>query len=230
MYQTAQFYDKIYSFKNYQHEATKLHALVKEKCPDAKTLLDVACGTGEHARYLKEWFDIDGLDLDQNLLDIASIKNPTCHFTLGDMRTFQINKKYDVITCLFSAIGYLTKAEEVVKTLNNFRKHLNPNGLIIVEPWFTPEAWKVGVLHMLPVDEPDLKICRMNISERIGNLSKFCFEYLIGTKNGIKHIKENHELALYSIKEMKFFFEQASLNVYLDEQGIYGRGLYIAKQ
>ncbi len=104
------------------------------------------------------------------------------------------------------------------------------DGIIVVEPWFAPEDWWVGVLHLAPpVDRPDIKICRMNVSEQRGNLSSFRFHYLIATSAGVEYIQEDHELALYTAAEMLQFFQRAGLRVSHDSKGISGRGLYVAR-
>jgi hypothetical protein len=69
----------------------------------------------------------------------------------------------------------------------------------------------------------------MNVSEREGNLSRLRFQYMIARKEGIEHVSEDHELALYSVEEMKTFFAEAGLSVKRDPVGIFGRGLYIAR-
>ena len=59
------FYDAIYSWKNYQREASRLRELIAvHKRSPGQALLDVACGTGSHIPYLREDFDVEGLDLD----------------------------------------------------------------------------------------------------------------------------------------------------------------------
>lgn len=70
MYQanTVKYYDEIYSrIKSYEDEAAKVQAWIEKLRPDAKTLLDVACGTAEHARFLKKRYRIDGLYLAEHL-------------------------------------------------------------------------------------------------------------------------------------------------------------------
>ena len=58
--QTAQYYDKIYSFKDYRAEVQRLQTLTGENCKsEGNSLLDVACGTGLHIEYLKEHFDVE---------------------------------------------------------------------------------------------------------------------------------------------------------------------------
>ncbi|HAC47334.1 MAG TPA: SAM-dependent methyltransferase, partial [Chloroflexi bacterium] len=46
---SARIYDLLYvgsGIKDYPAEAAELHRIIQEACPTAKTLLDVACGTG----------------------------------------------------------------------------------------------------------------------------------------------------------------------------------------
>ena len=147
------------------------------------------------------------------------------------MTDFNLEKQYDAIVCLFSSIGYVKTIENVLKTFACFAKHLNKDGIIILEPWFEPEAWHPGGnVNMTTGETEDGKICRMNISERDGNMSFFTFHYLIGTRQGIKYCTEYHELGLFTVKEMKNAFRQAGLQVRYDSEGLSGRGLYIAKK
>lgn len=80
-----------------------------------RDLLDVACGTGNHLKYLKNSFSCTGTDIDEEMLSIARKKVKGVVFKKADMTTLSLNKKFDVITCLFSSIGY-------VKTYANLRK------------------------------------------------------------------------------------------------------------
>jgi len=227
---TAQYYDLIYAFKNYGEESAKIRAVIRKEHLSAHSILDVACGTAEHAKLLSAEFDVDGIDLEPGFVEIAQRKVPTGTFSVADMRSFELGKKYDVVQCLFSSIGYLTRGDDVVRALECFAHHLAKDGIIVVEPWFAPEDWRVGVPHMAPpVDHPEIKICRLNVSEQNGNLSSFRLHYLIATSAGVEYIQEDHELALYTVDEMLQFFQRAGLSVSHDAKGISGRGLYIAK-
>lgn len=228
---SAQYYDLMYSFKNYGEEVRLLSELIRSEHPSARTILDVACGTGEHAKLLheREKFDVDGIDLDSNFIDIASRKNPDGLFVVGNMSNFDLSRTYDVVQCLFSSIGYLTEGPLVVSALEKFKNHLNPHGIILIEPWFSPEDWTTGTPHLLTAEDESTKLCRMNVSQREGNLSILDFHYLIGTAKGVEHFTEDHRLALYTQDQMLGFFETAELSVQYDEKGIFGRGLYIAR-
>ena len=77
---TAQYYDLIYGFKDYSAEAEKITALIREELPTANTILDVACGTAEHAKLLSEQFEVNGIDLEPAFIEIAREKSLPASF------------------------------------------------------------------------------------------------------------------------------------------------------
>jgi SAM-dependent methyltransferase len=226
---SAELYDAIYSFKDYSAESSKIRQLIERERPGAKTILDVACGTAEHAKHLSAHFQIDGIDLEPKFIEIARAKNPSGNYSVGDMRSFQLDKRYDVVQCLFSSIGYLLTPEDIIAALNCFRAHLAPDGVILVEPWLTPSAYKLGHPHMITVDKPDLKVCRMTVSTREGDVSIIHFHYLIGTDDGVRHEEEIHRLALIPTETMATYFHAAGLRCEFDPVGLFDRGLFIAR-
>jgi SAM-dependent methyltransferase len=226
---TAEYYDLIYSGKDYAAEAVALTSIISAENPGAKSILDAACGTGEHDKHLARTFHVDGIDLQPESLEIARRKNPSGTYTIADMSNFALGKTYDAVLCLFSSIGYLTESEKVVAALTCFKNHLAPGGVILIEPWFTPEQWIEGALHMQTVDLPDVKICRMNLSELEGKLSKVHFHYLIGTPDGVRHFEEDHNLTLYTRDEMLGFFKAAGLSVEFRQSDQVRRGMYVAR-
>jgi predicted TPR repeat methyltransferase len=58
-------YDAIYAWKDYPTEAERIDAAIRERRPDATTLLDVACGTGKHLELLRDRYRVEGVDLDR---------------------------------------------------------------------------------------------------------------------------------------------------------------------
>lgn len=225
----ATIYDLIYSGKDYGKEARDVISMIKSSHPHARNILDIGCGTAEHHKYLRKEFQVDGLDINEDFIRSARTKNESGSYFVMDMADFNLDKRYDVILCLFSAIGYLLTIDKVLSTLKQIKKHLNDGGLAMVEPWFTPATWYSGRLHMLTYDREDIKICRMNISETNGNRSVINFHFLIATPDkGVTHFVEHHELALYSKEEMEAAFSEAGFKVSYDEEGLIGRGMYFA--
>ena len=109
----------------------------RSDAPRAETLLDVACGTGHHMELLREWFTVEGVDLEPGLLEVARSRLPGVPLHLGDMRTFNLGRQFDVVTCLFSSIGYMQTPEDLLHALVNMAGHLAPDGVMLVEPWLS---------------------------------------------------------------------------------------------
>jgi ubiquinone/menaquinone biosynthesis C-methylase UbiE len=223
-------YDAIYKFKDYEAESARIIELVEQHAPGARTLLDVACGTGEHARFLSRRFEVDGLDISEEYLEAARRKHPAGNFTVGNMTKFDLGRGYDVVTCLFSAIGHVKDAAETVSALKCFQRHLNLAGVAIVEPWIEPQMWKPGgQVHVHTGTAGDRTVVRMSNSGRDGANSTLEFHYLIGDPGRIEHHVEHHVMPLFTRAEMTRMFESAGFDVSYDERGLMDRGLYIAR-
>ncbi len=222
-------YNSIYSFKDYEEEAARIHAFIQEhKRSPGDTLLDVACGTGKHLGFLSRHYRVEGLDLDPGLLEVARQENPDLVFHQGDMTSFDLGQQFDVVTCLFSSIGYAKTLETMRQTVEALSRHLRPGGVLLVEPWFTPDEYRPGMLDARFVDEPDLKIARMSLSEVVNGVSVLDFHYLVGTPQGIEHFTELHELGLFTRAEHLQALADTGLESGYDPQGLMDRGLYIA--
>ena len=229
--ESSDIYDLVYSFKDYEKEAQDLKNAINRLAPDSTTILDVACGTGEHHRFLKDQYMIDGLDINPVLLEAAKRKNPAGNYFAADMTDFDPGKRYDVILCIFSSIGYARTLDRVIDTLRCFNRSLNDDGLIIVEPWMTPEAFQEGRLDLRTFEKDGFKISRMNDSVVEGSLSRIRFHFLVGKgSEGIKYFQELHELGLFTVSEMKESFDLAGFKVEFDNDGITGRGLYYGRK
>jgi ubiquinone/menaquinone biosynthesis C-methylase UbiE len=227
---SANYYDEIYNAigKNYSGEANKVHKLIRKYAKSGgKSLLDVGCGTGHHTGLLSQYYKVEGLDLDPNILSVARKKYPKIPFHVGDMRNFELNKKFDAIICLFSSIGYVKTKTSLNKAIKIMAQHLLSGGAVLIEPWFSPDEWNTGRASILQVDKPDLKIVRMSYSSRKGTISIIEFQYLVGTSKGIQHSVEQHQLGLFNKEEYLDAFHKAGLKVIHDPKGLDGRGLYI---
>src|SRR5215472_5515656 len=155
--QSAEVYDAIYHWKNYAQESAQIHMLIQQHgITDGTALLDAGCGTGAHIAYLKNWYQVTGLDLAEPMLAVARQRHPDVAFVQGDMVNFNIPHQFEAIACLFGAIGYVQTEERLRQALSTFARHLAPGGVLIVEPWYSREEFEDGHLNVQFVDQPDL--------------------------------------------------------------------------
>jgi ubiquinone/menaquinone biosynthesis C-methylase UbiE len=226
---TAKQYDTVYSYKDYAAESQLITSMVHERVLNAKTLLDVACGTGKHLVHLSGQFECEGVDLDTEMLAIAKDRVTDVPTHTGDMGDFALGNQFDVVTCLFSSIGYMKTVERMEQATANMAAHLNQGGMLLVEPWLTPEAWLVGKVHADKYETDDGFVMRMAVSEPIER-GRLVLEYMIGDSSGISRVTETHEMGWFTHEEYLNAFQNADLDTEYVEEGLTGRGIYIGKK
>ncbi len=225
---TAKFYDALYHFKDYVAAGKQLHTLIQQSNPNAKTLLDVGCGTGKHLEYLRNNYQAEGLDLSSDQLNVARERCPEVPLHQGNMVDFNLGHPFDVVTCLFSSIAFVKTIENVEEAIACMARHLAPDGIMVIEPWISPEQYWRNKIVANFVDEPELKIAWMYTHEIEGSVSVFNVNYLVGTPQGVEYFTERHEMGLFTHEQYLQAFEKAGLEVDYDPKGLFGRGMYVA--
>jgi SAM-dependent methyltransferase len=230
---SQRFYDAIYTSreKDYQREVEILRAEIERRRPDARTLLDVACGTGKHLELLRDRFVAAGVDLDPEMIRIARERlGEGVPLHVGDMTDFDLGRTFDVVTCLFSSIAYARTEDRLRAAVTNLARHAASDGWVIVEPWFYPEAWRPGHVAADFVDLEDLKIARMSLSPPLSDPLTMTFHYLVATPEGVESFTEEHVVGMFRHEQYVEAFEAAGLDVDHDPEGLMGRGLFVGRR
>ena len=226
----AAYYDQLYHFMDHAGcwprgcaSRSSSGSRPRGRCSTSAAVPGSTCTTSPAA------FEVEGLDLNPDLLRIARERCPGVPLHEGDMATFTLPRRYDVITCLFSSIAYVRTLERMRAAVANFARHLNPGGLVLVEPWFTPETFWSDTLTGNVADHGDLKIYWMYTSRRVDRLSVLDIHYLVGQPSGVEHFTERHEMGLFTHDEYLAAFRDAGLEPEHDPVGIFRRGLYLGR-
>jgi SAM-dependent methyltransferase len=227
---SAHLYDLMYVRRDYTTTAEEIRAIARELLPEGRDLLDVGCGTGRHLEVLGTWYRGEGLDLNPLMLELAHARCPQIPLHEADMRTFELDRTYDVVTCLFSAIGHIETAEAMRRSIERMAAHLRSPGLLIVEPWFTPENFWDGHLAANFQMESETKLAWMYRQRREGLTAVLDIHYLVGGEGEPEYTRERQDLGLFTPAEMKAAFADAGLEVEYRESEIWNRGLYVARK
>ena len=227
---SAHLYDLMYVRRDYTTTAEEIHAIAAEELPEAGRLLDVGCGTGRHLEVLGRWYDEEGLDINPSMLQQAHARCPRLPLHEADMRTFDLGRSFDLIVCLFSAIGHVETAEAMRRSVERMAAHLSSPGLLIVEPWFTPDSFWDGHLAANFQTESDTKLAWMYRQRREGLRAILDIHYLVGGEGQPEYIVERQALGLFTPQEMAEAFEDVGLDVSYRESEIWNRGLYVARR
>ncbi len=225
----AEYYDLIYAWKDYRHEAGKIHGIIQaRRKSEGNDLLDAACGTGSHIQHLRQNYMVTGMDLNREMLEIAKKKNPEIEFFQADMESFNLGKKFDVITCLFSSISYVKTYANLEKAIACFSRHLKAGGIMVIEPFFSPETFRDVGLQADFVNRENIKIARFHHGKKEGNMMVVDFHFLIGKKDGVRYMVDRHEMGLFGKERFLKIMEENGLKAEFTEDGLmHGRGLYI---
>jgi len=177
----AKYYDIQYSWKDYRAETKRLEAIARRYGRSGgRDWLDVACGTGRHLEYLRQRYDCMGVDASSEMLRVARRRLPGVRLVRGDMRTFSLGRRFDVVSCLFSAVGLLTNERDLKRSFARFADHLKPGGVVIVEPWILPSRAKAGHVHLRTSETPEATLVRLAYSEVRGRWTVIRYYHLIG--------------------------------------------------
>jgi ubiquinone/menaquinone biosynthesis C-methylase UbiE len=225
---SARYYDAIYHLKNYRLEVAALRRLIDRYIQrPAETLLDIACGTGAHLAFLTRYYDCTGLDLSAELVEIAREKLPSIPFHIGDMRDFDLQRQFDIVTCLFTSLSYVTNYEDVRKAVANMARHIAPGGVLVIDPWLHPEQYREGLINYDSVDSPEIKLARMSVNRRDGFCSLIEVHHMIATSEGVTTFVEPHRMGLYTHEQYLGAISTAGLTPIYEERGITDLGLYL---
>lgn len=211
----AEYYDLLYKEKDYQQEASFIDKLIKGNTNLDKNeikILDLACGTGKHAFELSQkGYSVEGSDISNEMIKIAKEKYRSTSakipfYNESFQTSNRINKKYNVIIAMFSAMNYLKSYKDFSLTLKNVKKLLHENGFFIFDCWNGNSVLKnylpVKVKKVIANDLELIRITNTSINE-ISQLATLKFDFmLIKNKVVVHEFSETHILRYYFAQEM----------------------------
>jgi 2-polyprenyl-3-methyl-5-hydroxy-6-metoxy-1,4-benzoquinol methylase len=140
----AQYYDLLYRDKDYARETefvVQLFGRWLAKPASQIEVLDLACGTGRHAQELARLgYRVEGSDISADMIAVAKEQANHLNLNIGYYNeSFQtadrIDRKYDAVIIMFSAINYVTDYSDFSKTLGNIKSLLRDGGVLIFDFW-----------------------------------------------------------------------------------------------
>ncbi|HEX2046145.1 MAG TPA: class I SAM-dependent methyltransferase [Acidimicrobiales bacterium] len=214
--------------KDYRREAEAVVSRIRRHRPDAASILDVGCGTGMHlAAFARMGFDVEGVEPAPEMLAVAA-ERVAAPLHQGDMRTFRLDRRFDGVVCLFSAIGYMTTLDDLATALGRMGDHLVDGGVLVVEPWFTPDRWIEGTTDSESTTSGELAVARVSRSWREGDESLIEMRYALARPERTWSFIETHRMGLFTVEQQLEAYEAAGFDVEHEMPGFSDRGLFVA--
>jgi SAM-dependent methyltransferase len=197
----AAFYDAVMGDRT--KTALYIRDLITQNKPDAKTVLELACGTGAVLAHLAEEYEVCGLDLSPKMLSAARKKLPDAPFFNENMVTFKIGRKFDVILCVFDSINHVLNFADWKKIFRRVEAHLVENGLFIFDI-NTERKLQRHIREPAFIEEFGENLMIMNITDAENGVSNWSIKIFEHQKNDVyKLCEENIQEKSYPVSQIK---------------------------
>ncbi len=134
----ARVYDTFMDNVPYDEWCDYVHHLLKKYGIEEGLILELGCGTGSLTRRLSEkGYDMIGLDLSEEMLDIAYDKARDSEqeilYLNQDMRTFELYGTVKGIVSICDSLNYVLESEEILDVFKLVNNYLDPGGVFVFD-------------------------------------------------------------------------------------------------
>lgn len=202
------YYHLLYDNRDFAEAKTFLSNLCGHlNWPAEHSLLDLACGAGRHSMTLSEMgYDVMGVDLSpSSIAEAQRSANSSVRFEVADMRTLNLNRQFDAVLNLFTSFGYFEMASDNIQVLNQIRKHLAPDGQLVID-FLNPERVASRLVEEEEIQKKDVT---------------FHINRELTTTHVVKHIRFEDKGNDYSFNEKVQLFGPPDFEKMLAETGFF---------
>ncbi|MDR1583421.1 MAG: class I SAM-dependent methyltransferase [Prevotellaceae bacterium] len=218
--------DLIYDANIYDGLNTSLSDLqfYKKWMPKNKDvkILELCCGTGRLTLPIAmDGSNICGVDFTSSMLEQAKAKASEAgleiNFIEADIRTLNLQEKFDLIFIPFNSIHHLYRNEDLFAALRSVRNHLKEDGLFLLD-CFNPniqyivesEKGQSVVAEYTTSDGRKVLIKQTMRYESAAQINRIEWRYYI---NGEFHSTQNLDMRLFFSQELDSYLEWAGFNI-----------------
>jgi SAM-dependent methyltransferase len=214
------------SEEEYIPEAKFVQKIIKKhKKISGNDLLDVGCGAGHHDLFLKDEHQIVGVDASEKMLGLARKRNPELEYHQGDMRTFRLDRKYDVVMAM-DMLMYNRSYADLETTLTNFSDHLKAGGVLLFYVENIKEKFEQNKTRFKRHKKGNIDIVLVeNDYDPDPNDTEFeCHLIFLIRKEGEFQIEvDKHSMGLFALRRMLEILKKLNFRIYLYELDFSGR-------
>lgn len=234
-------YERLYRGRGqrFEDDAARLARRILMEAPHYRSLLDVGCGTGAHLREMSHWFPRTiGVDASPRMCRLASCASPRSSVLRADMAdlpaVFRENgtDRVDVVMSLTSTVAYAATFEELCGLVQGFADLLAPGGLLVLDPWWTPEQFD---RQRVVADEvfagPADSVSRMTACRVEGHAVEHRSEYLL--TRGASTLPRGHSQRLHLYSRDQYLASLTAAGLHASHTSLPGgfahRGLFTGR-
>ena len=227
----SRYYNLLYKDKNYSGEVEYVRGIIQRHSPDARTILDLGCGTGRHDFLLAEiGYEVSGVDMSQEMLEVANnrrssliahrgLADPLAPFFLqGDIRSIRLEKTFDVVISLFHVMSYLTGNQDLSDAFATVQAHLKPGGIFIFDCWYGPAVLADRpVVRIKRLEDDEIELTRIVEPVMLPNQNLVELNYQIlarDKKSGaVEEVRETHRMRYLFRQELELLAQKPGMSI-----------------
>ena len=212
----SRYYDLLYADKDYASEVHYIRTLIDEFATlPVSTLLELGCGTGIHACALAaQGLGVLGVDLSAEMLAGARARAVVQGFDVGrlsfdqgDVRSFRVARKFDVVTSLFHVLSYQTTEADLQAMMQTSASHLDGGGLFVFDFWYGPAVlWQRPAVRAKRLSNREVEVTRLAEPVIHDQINAVDVNYSVFVKdlasNQTHEIKETHRVRYLFLPEI----------------------------
>ena len=196
--------------ESYEKEALHYIELLKKNLSNhPATMLHLGCGAGGHDYHFKKHFQLTGVDISTGMLGIARGRNPEVTYIGGDMRTVNLQRKFDVVI-VPDSIAYMSTLTDLKKAISNVVRHLKPAGVFLTVTHIKEDFQNNNFVY-----SGKKRDVQVTVFENNHIVSDTTYEatviYLIRQNGKVDIYHEIHTLGLFSVDTWLNIFQENNL-------------------
>jgi len=220
--------------EEYQEDTELFSNVIKNYSKtEVRTLLHFGCGAGGNDYTFKKYFKITGVDISNNMLEIAQHLNPDVVYYQDDMRTIDLGEYFDAVA-IPDSIGYMTTQIDLQSTLTTAYKHLKPGGVLLIVTSTTEQLTENNFVYTGSREDVEITVYENNyIADPSKTVYEATFVYLIRHKGKLEIHTDSHVLGVFKLdmwikllKEVGFENVNQIDMAHPYQQYIFGEGEY----
>ncbi len=225
---SAHVYDLIYEQRvDYDWHANNVRELIMDRLPNAKSLAEMAVGTGQVLSRLNRWFDVVGCDISQEMIAVCRERHPELNVRLGDYTKIDLGRRFDAVICVFSSIGYVRTVDRLQVAFQNFARHVEPGGVVVVDGWLRPTEAIDGFRSAETFESAEATLTRSILARIRDDQTDMLAAHTLVTADGIEYFEERHLMGLFDDATYVDALQHAGFSSVAVEDGFDGRGRFV---
>jgi len=210
----AQIYDMFMEDAPYDEWVDYIEKIWKKFDLSPKLVLDLACGTGTVTHILSQkGYDMIGIDISEDMLDVARRKSPHVLFLQQDMREFELYGTVDAIICICDGINYITENEDLTKVFSLVRNYLNPGGLFIFDINTEYKFNQILSENTFAAAGSDAAYIWENYYDKDEKINEYAMTFFVKSGQGYMRFDETHIQKAHSPKDIEASLAAADLKL-----------------